>query len=331
MDREAGGNRMGMRAMRLTYSTDQASGGQRKQFWQDAVSRTYFPLDIQFRNAQEFSGDLDFWSLGQVSISRNHCDGLLYRRQERHLVSEREESYLITVPDIAEIRFSQDNQDVTCKPGQFLIERSHLPYEFSHRERAALWVMKVPSALLRSRIPRPERLATLQFDASRSVGALFVDMLRMTAPRLDEMDEAARSLMGAHLVDLLAMAVEADQRVLSGSASSVRNAHLHRAEHFIRSHLRETDLSPQRIADGCGISLRYLHQLFEAEGTTVCAHIRTQRLLMCDALLKDPQNGRRAISEIAYEWGFGDQAQFSRNYRAEFGRTPSETRAAARG
>ncbi len=168
------------------------------------------------------------------------------------------------MPDIAEIRFSQDNQDVTCKPGQFLIERSHLPYEFSHRERAALWVMKVPSALLRSRIPRPERLATLQFDASRSVGALFVDMLRMTAPRLDEMDEAARSLMGAHLVDLLAMAVEADQRVLSGSASSVRNAHLHRAEHFIRSHLRETDLSPQRIADGCGISLRYLHQLFEA-------------------------------------------------------------------
>ncbi|ALN75576.1 hypothetical protein M673_22800 (plasmid) [Aureimonas sp. AU20] len=317
--------------MRMSYSTNQSPGGQRKQFWQDAVSRTYFPLDIQFRNAQEFAGDLDFWSLGQVSISRNHCDGLLYRRRERHLVSEREESYLITVPDIAEIRFSQDNQDVTCRPGQFLIERSHLPYEFSHRERAALWVMKVPSALLRSRIARPERLATLQFDASRSVGALFVDMVRMTAPRLDEMDEAARDRMGGHLVDLLAMAVEADQRVLSGSRSSVRNAHLHRAEHFIRARLRETDLSPQRIAEGCGISLRYLHQLFEAEGTTVCAHIRTQRLLMCDSLLKDPQNHRRAISEIAYEWGFGDQAQFSRNYRAQFGRSPSETRAAARG
>ena len=315
--------------MRTTYSTHQSSGGQRRAFWQDAVSRTYFPLDIQFRNQKEFDGRLDFWSLGQVSISRNHCDGLLYRRQERHLLSEREESYLITVPDIAEIRFLQDNQDVTCKPGQFLIERSHLPYEFSHSERAALWVMKVPSALMRSRIARPERLATLQFDASRSVGALFVDMLRMTAPRLDEMDEAARHLMGAHLVDLLAMAVEADQRVLSGQSSSVRNAHLHRAEHFIRSHLRETDLSPQSVAEGCGISLRYLHQLFEAEGTSVCAHIRTQRLLMCDTFLRDPAE-RRAISEIAYEWGFGDQAQFSRHYRAQFGCTPSEMRASVR-
>jgi AraC-like DNA-binding protein len=136
-------------------------------------------------------------------------------------------------------------------------------------------------------------------------------------------------LVGRHLVELLALAIEADQRVLVGHSSSVRNAHLHRAEHFIAAHLRDVRLSPQAIAEGCGISLRYLHQLFEAEGTTVCAHIRSQRLLMCDAALKD-RNCRKAISEIAYDWGFGDQAQFSRNYRARFGCTPSEVRAFAR-
>ncbi|WP_279478748.1 helix-turn-helix domain-containing protein [Aureimonas sp. SK2] len=315
--------------MRITYSTADVAPGLKHAFWQETVARTYFPLDLRFRGGREFDGALDVWSLGDVSISRNHCDGLLYRRQERHLASEREESYLITVPDIAEIRFLQDNRDVTCRPGQFLIERSHLPYEFSHRERAALWVMKVPNALLRSRIARPERLATLQFDARHGIGALFVDMLRMTAPRLDEMDAPARRLMGTHLVDLLAMAVEADQRVLTGQSSSVRNAHLHRAEHVIRTRLREPELSPRRVAESCGISLRYLHQLFEAEGTTVCAHIRTQRLLMCDTLLQDPAN-RRAIAEIAYEWGFVDQAQFSRAYRARFGRSPSETRSRAR-
>ncbi len=105
---------MGMHAVRLTYSTDQAIGAQRKHSGRTRCRAPTFPLDIQFRNAQDFAGDLDFWSIGQVSISRNHCDGLLYRRQERHLVSEREESYLITVPDVAEIRFAQDNQDVIC-------------------------------------------------------------------------------------------------------------------------------------------------------------------------------------------------------------------------
>src|SRR5262249_14116098 len=151
--------------------------------------------------------------------------------------------------------------------------------------------------------------------ASRSVGGFFVDALRLIGARIEEMDEPVQALMGKHLVDLLAMAIESDERVLAGNSSSVRNAHLHRCEHFIRSRLDNMHLTPQTIADGCGISLRYLHQIFEREGVTVCAYIRNERLLMCDALLRDP-NCRKSISEIAYQWGFGDQAQFSRNYRS---------------
>ncbi|MGA7808034.1 cupin domain-containing protein [Bradyrhizobium sp.] len=134
------------------------------------------------------------------------------------------------MPELAEIRFAQDGKDVRCRPGAFLIERSHLPYEFSHREPAALWVLKIPRAVLRGRISRPERLATLRFDARRSVGALFVDTLRLTAARIEAVDESTRAVMGKHLVDLLAMAVEADERALVGRSSSVRNAHLHPAD-----------------------------------------------------------------------------------------------------
>jgi hypothetical protein len=137
-------------------------------------------LDLSFAGGGEFDGSLGAWSLGPVSVSRNVSDGLLYKRHQRHLLNEREECYLITVPELAEIRFEQDGKDVRCRPGAFLIERSHLPYEFSHGDPAALWVLKIPSAVLRARISRPERLATLQFDASRSVGALFVDTLRLT-------------------------------------------------------------------------------------------------------------------------------------------------------
>ena len=39
---------------------------------------------------------------------------------------------------------------------------------------------------------------------------------------------------------------------------------------------------------------------------------------------------RKSIAEIAYQWGFGDQGQFGRHYRAHFGCTPSEAREAAR-
>jgi AraC-like DNA-binding protein len=315
--------------MQVTYATNGIPLQNRRQYWQEIVSKTYFSLDLRFPSGSGFNASLGAWSMGPVSVSRNIANGLLYKRNQRHLRKEREESFLITVPEFAEIRFEQDGKDVRCRPGAFLIERSHLPYEFSHHDPAALWVLKIPSAILRSRISRPERLATLQFDATRSVGALFVDTLRLAGERIGEMDDAARTLMGKHLIELLAMAIESDDRVLTGQSSSVRNGHLYRCEHFIRSRLDDMRLTPQVIADGCGISLRYLHQIFEGEGLTVCAYIRNQRLAMCDTLLRDP-NCRKSISEIAYYWGFADQAQFSRNYRGRFGLTPSEARAASR-
>jgi AraC-like DNA-binding protein len=46
-------------------------------------------------------------------------------------------------------------------------------------------------------------------------------------------------------------------------------------------------------------------------------------------MLCDPACWKK-VSEIAYEWGFSDQAQFSRLYRAEFGETPSGTRERSR-
>src|SRR5882757_915457 len=315
--------------MQATYATSDVPSQNRRHFWQDVVSKTYFPLDLVFPGGRDLHASLGAWSMGPLSVSRNVSNGLLYRRRERHLVNEREECFLITVPELAEIRFEQDGKDVRCRPGAFVIERSHLPYEFSHHDPAALWVLKIPSAVLRARISRPERLATLQFDASRSVGALFVDTLRLTGARIEEIDERARALAGKHLIDLLAVAIESDERVLAGHSSSVRNAHLHRCEHFIRTHLDDMRLTPQMVADACGISLRYLHQIFGGEGITVSTYVRNQRLLMCDAMLRDP-NCRKSISEIAYQWGFGDQAQFSRNYRSRFGCTPSDVRAVSR-
>src|SRR5260370_22191303 len=208
--------------MRTTYAHTDIPPHSRRQFWQEMVSKTSFPLDLSFAGGSDFRGSLGAWSLGPVSVSRNVSDGLLYKRHERHLLNEREESYVITVPELAEIRLEQDGKDVRCRPGAFLIERSHLPYEFSHRDPAALWVLKIPSAVLRARISRPERLATLQIDASRSVGALFVDTLRLTGARIEEIDGPTRPLAGKHLIHLFAMAIASDTPVLACPPSSRR-------------------------------------------------------------------------------------------------------------
>lgn len=296
-----------------------------RKAWREAVSQAYFSLDVEPKNKESFSGSMRRWQLGNVELSRIHCDGLIYRRHDRHLLTETESSLLIAIPEDDIINFIQNDRRTTCQPGGFLVERSDAPYEYWHAKRNRQWVLKVPNAVLQARLGRSERLGGLAFDARTGIASFFVSSLHTTISHLDAVDDAARSAAGTHLIELLCLAIMDDQRVLTSDLSSVRAAHLSRAETFIRENLKGADLSPGKVAESCGISLRYLQRLFSESDESIQGYIRERRLVRCNEELRS-QGISRSISDIAYDWGFTDQAQFSKYYRLRFGKTASETR-----
>jgi AraC-like DNA-binding protein len=315
--------------MKTTITTSATPSHDRSRHWHDAIAKAYFPLDLTFRTPEQFSGDLALWTLGDVSLSRLTSEALQYRRLAHHFKAERDEHFLVTVPARSEVFFSQCGKDVRCNPGGFILERSHEPYEFSHAEAADLWVMKIESKALGGRIRQPDRFCSLQFNAADGAGGLFADMLHLIPGRFDAMSIETRATVGQQLIDLLVLALKADERTLTTGNSTVREAHLTRIEAFIRRNMSERALDPETIARGCGISTRYLHELFRDTNQTLGAWIRDQRLAAAREQLNDPSN-RQTIAEIAYRWGFGDQAQFSRAFKAHFGVPPKDYRERAR-
>lgn len=312
--------------MKTTITTHGIDKAARSRHWHETIGRTYFPLDLSFRKPDAFDGELTNWQLGGVSLSRLTSDALLYRRLKRHLAVQQAEEFLVTIPARSELRFVQGGKDIRASPGAFFIERSDEPYEFSHAEFADLWVLKLSTDMLAGRVRSPDRFCSLEFDARNGANGLFVDMLHLIPQRYDAMTDEARSMVGRQLVDLLALALQADDRVLSSNISSVRAAHLTRIEAFLRNNLDDPDLDPEAVACGCGISVRYLHQLLRDTNATLGQWIRDRRLQAAHEDLSDPAN-LRSIGEIAYARGFADQAQFSRAFRAQFGLTPTDLRA----
>lgn len=292
-----------------------------RRHWREVISDAYFPLDLRFRGGELFSGRLEAWALGSVSLSRLTSDSLAYVRRRRHLVGEGEEHYLVTIPALSGVFFSQSGKDVRCNPGGFILERSNEPYEFRHDERNDLWVLKIPGQALAGRIRHPDRFCSLQFDARNGVGRLFVDLLTLLPGRFEGLSLQARAALGQQLVDLLVLAVKEDDRTLTSASSSVREAHLSRVEAYVRGHLTDPDLDPHRVAAVCGISVRYLHELFRDTSGTLGQWVREQRLEACRAVLAD-RDCTRTVADIAYAWGFKDQAQFSRLFKARFGLSP---------
>lgn len=315
--------------MKTSITTSATRAPDRSRHWHEAIASAYFPLDLRFREADRFSGDLMTWKFGEVSISRLSSDALQYLRLPHHFRSTHEEEFLVTVPTKAEVFFSQCGREVKCAPGGFILERSSEPYRFSHAEPADMWVLKVEGEALTGRMRAPDRFCTLQFEAGNGAGGLFSDMLHLLPARFDGMTQEARAAVGRQLVDLLVLAIKADDRVLASGNSTVRSAHLARIEAYIRANLQDFRLDPERIARACGISTRYLHELFKDTGETVRNWIRDQRLAACREALEDPDNIQTA-AEVAYRWGFGDQTQFSRAFKARFGLPPGECRERAR-
>jgi hypothetical protein len=59
---------IGVRDMQTTYATTDVAPHNRRQFWQEVVSRTYFPLDLSFAGGNEFNGSLGAWSPGRSAL-----------------------------------------------------------------------------------------------------------------------------------------------------------------------------------------------------------------------------------------------------------------------
>lgn len=295
--------------------------------WQDVVSDTFFPLETTMADEQSFKGALNTWNLGIVGLSQMQCDGILYKRHKRHFLDEVESSLLITIPRLGNVGFNQNARQATCTPGEFLVERGDLPYEFWHEQTNELLVLKVSSESVRARLGPTDRLGALSFDGTRGVASFFLDTVKTTAQHVDFLDETARAAAGMHLLDLLCLAIRNDDRVLDSNTSNIRAAHLHRAEQYIRNNLSNEDLSSALVAEACNVSLRYLQQLFSGADKSVTGFIREKRLVRAREDLR--VDGATTIAEIAHRWGFSDQSQFNKAYRAHFGCTPTDTRKAA--
>jgi AraC-like DNA-binding protein len=158
----------------------------------------------------------------------------------------------------------------------------------------------------------------------RGLGALLADSVRAMASSSNELTMAEwNTALGAIFELAAGVFGTPDPERLS---STTREVHRERALRHIDANLGDPALSPRGIAGALGVSLRYLHGVFEGS-ESVGATILMRRLDRCRTVIVDPAERHRSISEIAYHWGFNDAAHFSRTFKARFGVSPRGLRA----
>jgi AraC-like DNA-binding protein len=109
---------------------------------------------------------------------------------------------------------------------------------------------------------------------------------------------------------------------MPAAEGAVKKARLRSVQQWIETHIAEPDLSLDKVASANGMSLRYLHVLFEACEMSASEWIWNRRLqLAYDGLAR---GDGRTITSIAFDHGFNSSAHFSTMFRRKYGISPRD-------
>ena len=93
------------------------------------------------------------------------------------------------------------------------------------------------------------------------------------------------------------------------------------AMRYIQKHFPESDLSMRAVADYAGVSPAYLSRTFNREiGISIPSYILHVRM---NHAMEAIRVGNRPIRQIARESGFTDMSYFAKQFKKQFGETPS--------
>ena len=159
------------------------------------------------------------------------------------------------------------------------------------------------------------------------LGRLLGDFMLSLEHRLQGLEAADMPRLTAAMRALIAACVAPSADRVASAKIQIDQGRLERVRQTVRAHLRSPRLGPDTLCRAVAMSRSNLYRLLESEGG-VTHYIQRQRLLEARALLTDAKN-KRPISAIAEELCFADASSFGRAFRAMFGHSASEARAAA--
>jgi len=131
----------------------------------------------------------------------------------------------------------------------------------------------------------------------------------------------------SHIYDLVAVALGAarDQFEIA-CGRGIRSARLHAVKTDIAKNRADGDVRAGALAIRHRVTPRYIHKLFESEGTTLSKFVLRQRLSRVHRMLTDVRNATEPIGALAFAVGFGDLSTFNHAFRRHYGVTPSDVR-----
>jgi AraC-like DNA-binding protein len=275
--------------------------------------------------AELFQARLDLYQLGTATVSSTASGtGIRLLRTPRHLRQVSPHRLAVAWQITGFGRYEQAGRYTDLPAGRMIFADLSGPYDFSWSGRGAATSLQLGYDELGVSVDTV-RLAQPGLRHSPLYGLVATHIRRLTRDAEQIGVDPGLTAVLAATTDLIrALAVSAAARGDQEQRAVLAQTLLTRVQAYIRQHLTEPGLTPDRIAAAHNISERYLYRLFATSGTSLEQWIIESRLAGARTQLASPAGNRRSITAVAHGWGFTSAAHFSRRFRAAYGASPRQ-------
>jgi AraC-like DNA-binding protein len=312
---------------RRTLGIDASSSPQETEWFHDVFRRDVLKVDLEPVPDTTLTFKAAIRALPDLAVSRTYCSPMVSRRRKQATADDA--LFLALVLD-GEARLLHKGLETLMPEGAATYAR------YDAKDADAALGMRVGTTILGLRLSRRliEPLIPDYESLQRRVMPAGTEAARLLVTYLDALEQQAtiatpeaRRLVVNHVYDLAALAIGTSREHAEMAARGLAAARLAAVKAYIHENLPNPGLSAVTAAIAQGVSARYVHMLFEAEGTTFSEYVVGQRLTQAHRMLSDPRLRTQTVSAIAMRVGFNDVSYFNRTFRRRFGVTPSDVRA----
>jgi AraC-like DNA-binding protein len=294
-------------------------------FWREVICEAFVPLaPVRSGPGEGFSSRVETRPLARTVRARIASQPQRTTHGAAEVARTDGEYVFVNLQSAGTCAVEQGGRRSLVRAGQFTVVDTAEPYHFEFDQPWGMVSYRLPHELFGGRLDTVRRQTAGCWDARGvgvgGIGAIVAavmsamwDLDAATGPAVLDVEQALTSAV-------VAAAAERDDPPADRQAA-LRAEILHRIEQW----LPDSTLSVASASRALGVSSRTLHAAVSAGGETFAALVRRRRLERAAAALADDR-GPATITEIAASVGFDGPASFSRAFRRQFGRTPSEVR-----
>lgn len=311
--------------MPMIFDLDTIPHAEREPALRELLQQNPVPIDVSSGGPDKLhvSTTADFF--GQVFMVSCNGNGALVHRGERRTDEDHQRMMMLSVVTSGNTVFRHNNTITDAGLGDVVPYSSTLPYSATfggvskHTFMIDWNALELPDHTLDAQLGQCfNRGHVLGHIVSRYLTDLGSNAVYLPDEQRHALEQPTLDMLRA----LFAVTAGDDTRARDplGATLDIR------VLHYMKMHVRDRDLTIERIAREHAISERYAYLILARQGITLGDWIRTQRLQGAAHDLTRSDTPAPSISEIARNWGFPDQGSFTRTFRRHYGQSPSEYR-----